>query len=385
MPSTRESLLERARSIGPELRGFGEEGERDGRLPEAALKLIRDGGFHRLFVPSARGGLEVDPITHALVQEEVSYADSAAGWSMMIAASSAWWSSRLPRQGAAEIFAEGPDLLAAVAFNPPADATAVDGGYRISGRRAFASCSHAARWMWVTALVPSGDQPSVIGAFFPAEDARIIDTWDAMGMRGTDSNDIELDDVFVPASHTFAIPPSTQVAPGFEGPLYRAPAMLTLGAYLPAVGLGVARRAIEEVRSLAAGKTPFSSATTLRDRALAQAAVGEAEAVFRSARLLLHDALAEGWDRTCRGDSFSLHDKGALLMAATHAAQASAKVAGIMFDVSGTTGVYKRSPIERSFRDAQVVKQHGFVSASRYATVGQVLLGAEPDLGFVHF
>ena len=388
--SVDETLVETARSIASELRAHAEEGERTGRLPEQSLKVLREAGFHRLFVPRSLGGLEVDPMTHARVQEELAAADSASGWSLMIAGAGAWWASRLTSDGAREIFADGPDLLAAVAFNPPAEARRMVGGYRLSGQRPFASCSHAARWMWVTAIVAGDDgRPTdpleVIGAFFPAREARVVDTWDALGMRGTDSNDIAVDDVFVPTSRTFAIPPATETGVGFEGPLYRAPAMLTLAAYLPPVALGVAREAIAEVRAIAAAKTPFSSATVLRERALAQAAVGKAEAVLRSARALLFDSIAEAWERTVAGVESTLDQKNDLLLASTHAVQAAADVAAMMYEAAGTTGVYRRSPLERCFRDAQVLKQHGFVSANRYATVGQILLGVEPDLGFVHF
>ena len=385
-----EALVEKARTIAPELRAHGGEGERDGKLPDASLKVLREAGFHRLFVPAAYGGLEVDPLTHARVQEEISAADSAAGWSLMISSSSSWWSSRVAPEGAKELFAEGPDFLAAVAFNPPADARRVAGGYRLTGRRPFASCARTARWMWLTGIVSddSGtpDEPmEVIGAFFPASDARVIETWDSMGMRGTDSNDIEVDDVFVPQARTFRLPPNTEAGPGFDGPLYRAPAMLTLAAYLPAVSLGVARGAVSELVSVAQDKTPFSSSAVLRERAAAQAAVGEAEAILRSARLFLYDTIAEAWERTAFGEPPTLEEKGDLLLASAHAVQASARVVAMIYDAAGTTGVYKRSPLERHFRDAQVLKQHGFVSASRYATAGQILLGLEPDLGFVHF
>lgn len=388
--SVDEALVEQARAIAPELRAHAEEGEREGKLPEASLKILREAGFHRLFVPRAHGGLEVDPVTHARIQEEISASDSAAGWSLMIASSSSWWSSRLAREGASELYADGPDLLAAVAFNPPAEARRVAGGYRLSGQRPFASCAHAARWMWMTAIVSdeSGapvEPMEVIGAFFSATDARIVDTWDALGMRATDSNDIAVDDVFVPEARTFRLPPSEEVGPGFEGPLYRTPAMLALGGYLPAVPLGVAREAIAEVRSIAAGKTPFSSATVLRERALAQAAIGKAEALLRSGRVMLYDALTDGWERTVAGEPFSLEQKGDLLLASTHAVQAAAEAVSMMYDTAGTTAVYKRSPLERHFRDAQVLKQHGFVSASRYATAGQIMFGVQPDLGFVHF
>jgi hypothetical protein len=72
-------------------------------------------------------------------------------------------------------------------------------------------------------------------------------------------------------------------------------------------------------------------------------------------------------------------------MAAVHAMQTSAKVVELMYSAAGSSAVYTRSPLERCFRDIQVLKQHGFLSESRYETVGQVRFGLPPDLPIVGF
>jgi alkylation response protein AidB-like acyl-CoA dehydrogenase len=84
-------------------------------------------------------------------------------------------------------------------------------------------------------------------------------------------------------------------------------------------------------------------------------------------------------------EPLSIEQKAELLLAATHAMQTSAKVVELMYGVAGTSAIYTRSPLERHFRDIQVLKQHGFYSESRYETVGQVLFGLPPDLPFVAF
>jgi alkylation response protein AidB-like acyl-CoA dehydrogenase len=163
------------------------------------------------------------------------------------------------------------------------------------------------------------------------------------------------------------------------------PAMGAVVAAWAGVALAIARRSINELVALAEGKTPFASTTSLRERASAQAKVGQAEALLRSARLLLYDELERAWDRTLAEASFSLEDKAHLLMAAVHAMNSSARVVELKFSAAGTTAIYTRSPLERCFRDIQVLKQHGFFSESRYETVGQIHLGLPPDLGFVAF
>jgi alkylation response protein AidB-like acyl-CoA dehydrogenase len=81
----------------------------------------------------------------------------------------------------------------------------------------------------------------------------------------------------------------------------------------------------------------------------------------------------------------TIEERGRILLAATHASQVGAEVTDMMFTSGGSSAVFVRSPLERLFRDAQVIRQHGFVAPSRYETAAQIMLGLEPDLPLVHF
>jgi alkylation response protein AidB-like acyl-CoA dehydrogenase len=318
------------------------------------------------------------------VIEAVARFDSAGGWAIMVANSVDWWCSRLPDEGAEEIYAGGPDTIIATAFQPPADAAPVGGGYRLSGQRPLASNAHDADWLMLTAEVAGDDgELAVIGAIFPAGDAEIVDTWHALGMRGTDSGDIAVDGVFVPAARTFAMGPAFEPGRHYGGPLYRFPAIGEAATVVPPTALAVAREAIDQVRDLAQGKTPFGSGTLLRQRGVAQAKLARAEAILRSARLLFYTTLEEAWERTLSGTLSTLEQKADLALAGAHAVASSVKAVDLVHSMAGTSGVYTRSPLERHFRDVQTVRHHGFCSEGRYETAGQVYLGVEPEFGFV--
>ena len=389
-----QTLLDAAQRIAPVIRAHNQEAEHRGRLSKPALDALADAGFLRMFTPRSLGGLEVDPLTCARVIEEVSRADSAAGWSLVNLLGWGWLCSRLPDRGAEEIFESTPNSLLAGPFHSPMQATPVDGGYRITGRASLASNCHDATWLGVTAMVMDGNaprqnargEPEVLVAFCSSADCEILsDTWAVMGMRGTGSNDIALTQVFVPEARTYALVPAFAPGSHYQGPLYRLPLMGLIAATNPLVMLAIAREAINELVALAQGKTPFVSTTLLRERPAAQARVGQAEAALRAARALLYDTLAEAWERTLAGEPASLEQKAALLLAATNATQSSAKAVELMYNASGSTGFYTRSPLERLFRDAQVLKQHGFMSESRWETAGQVSLGLQPDFALVAF
>lgn len=384
--STLVDPIAEARRIGALLREHAPHADRDARLPAPSVQALRDGGFFRLYVPRSLGGTELDPLTHAQVQEELARHDAAAAWALQAAGSSAWWCSRLPDDTVAEIYGDGPDQLLAVSFPVPMDATREDGGFRLSGRRSFASNVSDASWVWVTAVCPDetvDGTPVTRAAFLPASEVTIVRCWDTVGMRGTDSNDVELDDVYVPDRRTFRIGIDHTPGPRYDGPLYRGAAMLLVASYVPAVALGIAQDAIDEVVALADAKTPFSSATTLRDRGAVQAKLGRAEGGLRSARAYLHDRIAEGWRRTVDGDDLALENRAELLLASVQAIDASVAAVDAAFSIAGTTAIHRGSPLEGHLRDTAVLKQQGFVSESRFETFAQVRLGLAPELGFV--
>jgi indole-3-acetate monooxygenase len=375
-----------AGSLGALLREHAPQGDRDARLPAPSVKALRDGGFFRLYVPRSLGGTELDPLTHAQAQEELARHDAAAAWALQAAGSSAWWCSRLVDETVEEIYRDGPDQLLAVSFPVPMDATLEDGGFRLSGRRAFASNVSDASWVWVTAVCPDevvDGAPVTRAAFLPAAEVSVARCWDTIGMRGTDSNDVELHEVFVPARRTFRIGIDHTPGPRYGGPLYRGAAMLLVASYVPGVALGIARDALDEVVALAERKTPFSSATALRERGAVQAKLGRAEGALRSARAYLHDKIAEGWRRTVDGDDLTLEDKAELLLASVQAIHASAATVDAAFSVAGTSAIHRGTRLERHLRDIAVLKQQGFVSESRFETFAQVRLGLAPELGFV--
>ena len=381
------TLIEAARQIAPVIRDHNDEAERERRLSKPVLAALAEAGLLRMFTPRSLGGLEVDPLTCARVVGEVSAADSAAGWSLFNPLSWAVISARLPDEGAEELFGRNPNALIAGPFHPPMQANQVDGGYRVTGRSPFASNCRDATWIGSTAMVMDGGKPrmsasgapEVVVAFFSIDDCEIMDTWYVMGMRGTGSDDIAVTDAFVPAGRTFPLVPEREPGSHYQGPLYRFSLMGAVAATFAPIVLAIARNAIDEVSTIAQRKTPFGSATLLREQATAQTKLAQAEAALRSARALLYDTLGEVWERSLAGEPASLKHRADLLLATVNATNSSAKVAELMYSVAGTNGIYTRSPLGRHFRDLQVLKQHGFASESRYEAVGQVYLGLPPQ------
>ena len=383
------SLIDAARGIAPIIREYSEEAERERRLSQPVLKALREAGLVRMTTPRSLGGLETDPVTRALVIEEIGRHDSAAAWTLENPLDWAFLCCRLPDEGAEAIYSRGANILIAGQFGRPLQATSTNGGYRISGRAPFVSNCYDADWILSMVVVDeeesAGGESEMRMVYFPSEQCEIIDTWDVMGMRGTGSNDISVTDVYVPKSRTFPFVPDFEPGSHYRGPLYRLPVVGVAATGIPTPMLGVARRALDEVTELARTKTPVGSSGLLRDRPSAQIQLGRGEAILRSGRLLLLDTLSEAWRRCLDGETHSLEQKADLLLGMVHAMSSAVQAVELACSMAGTTAFRATSPLERCFRDVQTMRHHVFASEQRYGTFGQVRLGAPPDFHVVAF
>ena len=261
-PAIEKDLVQVARKLGPVISQNIDEEENSGRLSSAVVNALKDAGLYKLYLPKALGGLEADPLTVAKIVEEIASHNTAAGWSLMVANTTLTMLSRIPEKGVEEIFANNPDAFLAGTVHPPMMATRVNGGYKINGRNPLVSNVHEAEWIMVLALVMENGQPKmnnghpeILGVFMKADECRIIDTWQVIGMHATDSNDIEAKDVFVPDHRICALMEEFHPSGHFANPLYQFPAAgVNIGSLLAPVSIAVARNAIDELKSIAGKK-----------------------------------------------------------------------------------------------------------------------------------
>lgn len=371
-----EALVARARSAAEKIAPFVEQIEGERRLPAPAVTALVEAGVFKLLVPRALGGAQAHPATFLAVIEEIAKVDGSAGWCTMIGATSALMSVYLDEDVAREIY--GPeDAITCGVFAPMGRATPDGDGYRVSGRWPFASgCEHS-KWRMGGAIVSAGGSPTELlpngapdirSVLFRADETRVIDTWDTSGLRGTGSHDIEVTDVVVPKERTFSLLTGSPKHAGYTLPFFGV-----LAAGVAAVGLGIARAALDSFVTMAKTKTPPGSKRTLAHRELVQLDVATAEAKLGGARALLFEAMTEAVRAT------TLKTRARLRVAASHAATESAEVTALMYRAGGGSAIYTKSPLQRHFRDAHVVTHHVMVSPTASLGAARVLLDLESD------
>jgi alkylation response protein AidB-like acyl-CoA dehydrogenase len=371
-----------ARDLSMELKERAEEIETSRRLPRDLSDRFASAGLYRTCVPEIYGGLELPPAETMEAIEILAQADGASAWCGFIAATSGTVLSMLPESAAREIFATPETLLSGV-FAPRGKAIVVDGGFQVEGQWQWGSGTQNADWILAGCQVIRDGEPELLRngtprsrmMLVPASEVEFVDTWYVSGLSGTGSTDFAIHDRFVPDHHAVGI----GVDGPLDRPLYAFPQFGLLGMGIAAVALGLARAAIDELVEIAGGKTPAGSARPLAARASAQLDVSRAEAMLRSARAFYYEAIDSAWKSAVDVGGIEVEHRRDIRLATTHATRASADAVDLMYNLAGGTSVYRRSPLQRIFRDVHVATQHMMVSPATFELTGRLLLGLETD------
>jgi alkylation response protein AidB-like acyl-CoA dehydrogenase len=371
--NTAASLFAAAERLAPLVRAARGDIERERRLPAALLQAMHEARLFRMSIPRPYDGLETDPITAMRVVETIAAADGAAGWTLMIGSTYGLWAAFLPAATAREIYG-APDAVVAGALRPTGRARAVEGGYRVSGRWAFASgIGHAQWWNAGCTLDAAADKHWLV--FFPAHQGQLIENWDVGGLRGTGSHDYAVHDLFVPQTHALWL----DMPPQVDGALYRLPLQALLDNSMSTVALGIARAAIDALIDLAQEKRPVYFAGRAAERPSLHDDIARAEAALRSARSWLYESVEESWVEVQAGRTIGLKHAALLRLARSHCASAAAHAVDLAYSAGGGSSIYAAGLLERCFRDIHTLTQHVSMHPSNYEVSGRVLLGLPPN------
>ncbi|MFD8525308.1 acyl-CoA dehydrogenase family protein [Streptomyces capillispiralis] len=364
----------RSSELAGSLAGAGEERR---ALDAALVHELAGAGLLRTGVSRSVGGIQAPPSVMLRAAESVARGDASAGWFVAIAMTSSLLSAYLPPEGAGEVFGD-PRSTAVGVWSPTARARTVDGGVVVSGRWTFCSGVSHADWLFAGCVLEAADGPPETAGpdlrvvAVPTSQLGVLDTWNTIGMRGTGSHDCEADEVFVPGHRVLSV---VEGPPAGAEALYRFPLFGFFAAAVAAAALGNARGAMDDLKALAAVKKPFGSGRSLAERTRTQAAVAQAEASLRAARLLFHRSVDDAW-RAAREDA-PVPDavRVGLRLAAAHAARTAAEVTASMYELGGGSAIYDMSPLQRRFRDAHTMTAHAQIKSALYEVAGKFLLG----------
>jgi alkylation response protein AidB-like acyl-CoA dehydrogenase len=241
-------------------------------------------------------------------------------------------------------------------------ASKVEGGYRVSGRKIFASGSPAADIFATMAIYDDPtDGPTVLHFAVPldAPGVKRHDNWRTLGMRGTGSHDLTLDDVLVPDAAISARRPS-----GRWSHLWHVVAATAL-PLIYSVYVGVA----EAARDLA-----LREATRRRDDHAVQEMVGSMDTELAAARMAWRSMVQAA---SCGRVGPDVTNE--VMIGRTLLGQAALRTAEIAMEVAGGAGFFRSAGLERLFRDVQGARYHALRGPAQRRYAGRLALGLDPN------
>jgi indole-3-acetate monooxygenase len=383
-------VIARAASVRPVVAAASDEIERNRRLPAPLLDRLHEAELFRLLLPRSSNGIETDPVTFFHVIETIAQADASTAWCLSQAGGCAMSAAYLDLPVARAIFGDDPRAVLAWGPGPKVKAVECEGGYRVTGVWAFASGGRHATWLGAHCPVFQADGSPRMDdngmqqertMLVRTEDVVWTDIWNTVGLRGTASDQFALDDFFVRADHSITREFDRECRE--SGPLYRMGSGTCYQVGFAGVACGIARGALDCFVDIARNKVPRGGKSPLRDNAVVQSGLAQAEVNLRAARGFVLQSMADIWKHLCAGASITVEQRITVRMAATHAIHRGREAVDFAYNAAGATAIFDDHPLERRFRDMHTVTQQLQGRSSHFETVGAWMMGADADLTFV--
>lgn len=344
------------------------------------IQKLKQLGVYRALVPKRFGGLEVSPRTFCELIEKLSMADGSVGWVASFGMSPAYLGG-LPEETLQLLYKDSPDIVFAGGIFPPQPAEITDEGVVVKGRWKFSSGCMGADIVGV-GISPRKDneaQGLPRMAVLPAHKVKIEMTWDTVGLKGTGSHDLVVEDVLVAKEWTFVRGEPSKLSE----PFFKYPSLSLATQVLTVVGIGVAAAALEEFKKLAPGKASITGGSEIANRPVTQYEFAQVEAEFKAARTWFYETMDAVWNEILAGQKPSEQQISDMRLSCTHAARVAARVARKMQMLAGMTAIYTNNVFSRFVNDTNVVTQHAFMGDATLQNAGSVSFGLKPTPGYL--
>lgn len=351
-----EDLLDRARALAPVLRERAFDAEQARRISNETIEDLKSAGLFRALQPALYGGAEVDPQVFMEIAMIIGSACPSTGWVYAVVGVHNWQVALMPKQAQDEVWGEDQDTLISSSYTPRGTVEIVEGGYRVSGRWSFSSGSDHAQWVILGgAATEENGTVRRLCFLLPRTDYVVDDVWHVAGLRGTGSNDVVVDDAFVPEHRTHAYTSGSVTS---ESPIYQLPfaSVFTFGITAPL--LGAAQGALDEHVQWTAERVRITRGTRVAEEPFSQARVAEAFGELDGARLQMMRDLDEMMDLARDGKQIPIEVRARGRMDQVRATQLAASAVDRVFQNSGGRALHELNPIQRAWRDIHAASLH---------------------------
>nr|WP_256675806.1 acyl-CoA dehydrogenase family protein [Pseudomonas sp. R5(2019)] len=380
-------MIERARALIPSLKARAAQADLALKIPDETIADMQEAGLFRALQPERFGGFEVDLRTFFEIQMTLAEGCMSTAWIYGVMGVHPWQLARYPEQAQQDVWGQDSSTLVSSTYMPVAKVTPVEGGYRVSGRWGFSSGSEHCQWCLLGGVIPADEngQGAEHGTFLlPRSDYRIERNWEVLGLRGTGSHDIVVEDVFVPA-HRVQRTNNTAIeaTPGRQintNPLYAIPFAQVFSRAVSTSAIGALQAAINEFSDNAARHIGKHGAKTAEDP-VAQDAVADAVLTLDMLKLVLernYDALL---DTATQGAFPDVKTRLLYRYQSAYVTNICAEKVNTLLRCMAASGLYNSNPVARLFRDLHQARGHIANNVAAYGrSFGAVQLGLpNPD------
>ena len=379
------------RKLGPGFAVRALATEQSCTVPPEHVNALRDLGFFKLVQPRAFGGFEGDFDLLVDLTIEIAKSCASTAWVCGLLAAHQWLVASFSGEAQHEVWDDNPDALVCGSYAPVAIATAVDGGYALSGRWSFASGCDNAQWALCAAVLPErsdGAPPMPAFLLVPASDYTLDDTWQVIGLAGTGSKTLVLENAFVPAHRVLTFQESTSgKTPGArlysDNPTFSIPMLCNIPSCLAAVAAGAAFGALGDYLATTEGRVTRGAVAGASNRmaefATVQLRVAEAAASVDAAREILLRDLRTRAEASRAGHEITIEDRITSRRGQAFAVSLAIRATEALNASTGGYGLNLSNPVQRAWRDANAVGRHVSMNWDAVGTMfGQLALGLQP-------
>jgi 3-hydroxy-9,10-secoandrosta-1,3,5(10)-triene-9,17-dione monooxygenase len=363
--SSAATVLDGVRDVLPTLRERADETERLRVVPEASIKELEETGFFKLLQPKRFDGLEADPVDFYTAVRDIAGACGSTGWVSSVVGVHPWQVALFADEAQQAVWGEDTKTRLSSSYAPTGKATVTDGGYQLSGRWSFSSgCDHCS-WVLLGGLVFNADGQVVDFKTFmvPRDKYEIVDVWHMVGLAGTGSNDIVVDDVFIPEAFTLSMGETGQCrGPGQEqntAELYKLPfhSIFTGTITTPIIGLAMGAYAehveMQQKRSRAAYLGEKASLDPF-----AAVRIAKASSEIDAAWALLVNNIREEQAHVAKGEKIPLRSRLKVRRDQVLGSQRAIDAIDALFEASGGRALANGTYLQRAWRDAHAGRVH---------------------------
>lgn len=360
-----------------DVRARSKEFENQRFITDDIIDSFKKIGVYRAMVPKAQGGDERSPMDFLMMVEAISAADGSAGWVASFGMNPAYLAA-LPPKTINEVWSKSSDIVFAGGIFPTQPAKKVDGGYLVNGRWKFGSGCMGATLIGVGIQPDKGNSLPCM-AVMPANQVKIEPNWDVIGMVGTGSHDLVVEDIFVPEDWTFV----RGGKPNIDSDFFRYPSLAFAAQVLSVTTAGLAQEALDIIQAMAGGRKSVTGAPNLGDREYVQIEVARVKAMVQASRAFFYEATEDAWNTIKAGGHPSPNQVSTIRLATTHLTHECAEAIRSIYQLTGMTGSYNDHPLSRILRDSMMCTQHAFMGAITLKNAGAMFFGHDPLPGYL--